>query len=242
MTFTELFEAVETDDSGNFNYHLKRLLDRLVTKEGEYYRLTHGGIQLFSSLQATTYAPGYEESIPLDRPCPLCDEDLEATYREGYLDIGCEDHLLLETYVHPSWIRSLSADEFLRRVSVTLHHQIEAIVTGFCPLCHGSLGHELRTDTEPYPVEYYYPCTQCGTELRLRPQQTVLSHGKVEAFYRERGVEVGETLPWRLYETYGETRVVSEDPPHVEFDLDVEGDTAVVTVDGRGTVVSFDGP
>jgi hypothetical protein len=242
MTFTDLFEAVETDDSGNFNYHLKRLLDRLVTKEGGYYRLTHGGVQLFSSLQATTYAPGYEDAIPLDQSCPRCEKDIRATYREGYLDIGCDDHLLLETYVHPTWIRSLPPEEFLRRVSVILHHQIEEIVTGFCPLCHGSLGYELRTDAEPYPIQYYYPCTQCGTELRLRPQQTVLNHATVEAFYRERGVELRETPPWRLYETYGETRVVSEAPPHVEFDLDVQGETAALTVDGQGTVVSFDGP
>jgi DNA-binding transcriptional ArsR family regulator len=242
MTFTELFEAIETDDSGNFNYHLKRLLDRLVTKEGEYYRLTHGGIQLFSSLQATTYAPGYEEVIPLDQSCPLCQGALRATYREGYLDIGCEDHLLLETYVHPTWIGSLSTDEFLRRVSVILHHQIEEIVTGFCPLCHGALGCELRTDAEPYPVQYYYPCEQCGTELRLRPQQTVSCHVSVQAFYRERGIELRETPPWQLYETYGETTVRSEDPPRVEFDLDVGGETAVLTVDGRGNVVSFDRP
>src|SRR6056297_348181 len=60
MTFSELFAAVDTDDSGNFNYHLKRLLGSLVTKDGEYYQLTHGGVQLFSSLQATTYAPDHE--------------------------------------------------------------------------------------------------------------------------------------------------------------------------------------
>ncbi len=65
---------------------------------------------------------------------------------------------------------------------------------------------------------------------------------RLEAFYRERGVELRETPPWQLYETYGETRVVSTDPPHVEFDLHVEGETAVVTVDGRGNVVDFDRP
>lgn len=240
MTFSELFEAVDTDDSGNFNYHLKKLLDSLVTKDGERYCLTHGGVQVFSSLQATTYAPGYEsQSIPLDQSCPLCANALAATYEEGFLEIGCEDHVVLEIYVHPSWIDSLSTDDFLARVSLLFHHYIEKIVDGFCPLCHGALGYELRTDDDPYPIQYHYPCRQCGTELRLRPQQTVLRNVRIESFYRERGIELHETPPWELYETCGDTWVV-DDGPHTGFELVVAGDTARVAVDGMGAVLSFE--
>ncbi len=240
MTFSDLFAAVDTDDSGNFNYHLKRLLGRLVTKDGESYQLTHGGVQLFSSLQATTYAPDHERrSLSLDQSCPLCENPLVATYEEGFLAIGCGEHVIIEIYVHPSWIESLSIEEFLDRVSLLLHHHIEKIVDGFCPLCYGPLGYELRRDDDPYPIQYHYPCQQCGTELRLRPQQTVLSHVDVASFYRERGIELHETPPWELYETYGDTWVV-DDGPHAGFELVVAGDVARVTVDGLGAVLSFE--
>jgi len=240
MTFTELFEAVSRDDSGNFNYHLKRLLDRLVTKTGERYRLSHGGVQLFSLLQATTYAPGYQEVIPLDLSCPLCEQEVVGTYREGYFDIGCDGHLLLETYVHPTWIESLSTDEFLRRAGILLHHQIEKIASGFCPLCNGSVGFTLQTDDDPYPIQYHYPCKQCGTELQLHPPQTVFHCVEIGQFYRNQRVELRETPPWELYETFGEMTMVNEDRAHVRFDLTVDGDTAVVTVDGQGNVLSLE--
>jgi hypothetical protein len=241
MSFSELFAETTTDDSGNFTYHLKRLCDQLVTKEGERYRLTHGGIQLFSLLQATTYAPEHEyEEIPLGRACPLCPAELTATYQEGYLEIGCEEHLVLEIYVHPNWVESLSTDAFLDRVSLLFHHHVEKIAAGICPLCWGGLGHGLRTDEDPYAIEYHYPCSQCGTELRLLPPQTVMHHPRVEAFYREHGIELRDTPPWELYETYGEMRVVSADESRVEFDLRVDGDVAVSTVDERGHLVGFE--
>ncbi|WP_135306441.1 winged helix-turn-helix domain-containing protein [Haloarcula amylovorans] len=241
MTFSDLFAEAATDDSGNFNYHLNRLLDRLVVKEGECYRLTHGGIQLFSLLQATTYAPEHEHrTIQLDRNCPLCPADLSATYREGYLEIGCGDHLVLEIYVPPSWIESRSTDAFLDCVSLLFHHHIEKIAASICPLCWGALGHGLRTDEQPYPLQYYYPCSQCGTELRLVPPQTVMHHREVEAFYRDRGIELRETPPWKLYDTYGEMRVLPGADARVEFELSVKGDTTVMTVDGRSNLLAFE--
>lgn len=241
MAFSELFSEATTDDSGNFNYHLKRLLDRLVVKEDDCYRLTHGGVQLFSLLQATTYAPEHEyEEVSLGRGCPQCCAPLTATYQEGYLEIGCEEHHVLEIYVHPSWIDSLSTEVFLDRVSLLFHHHIEKIAAGICPLCWGTIGRGLRTDEETYPIQYYYPCKQCGTELRLLPPQTVMHHSRVEAFYREHGIELRDTPPWELYEMYGEMRVVSAAESHVEFDLHVEDDVVVSTVDGRGNLLSFE--
>lgn len=241
MTFTDLFESVGTDDSGNFNYHLNRLIDRLVTKEGEYYRLTYGGVQLFSWLQAATYAPGYAyDAIPLDHQCPLCENELTATYEEGHMDIGCEDHWLLGTYVHPRWVESLSTDELIQHVSLRLQHHIELIANRICPLCSGTLERFLRTDHDPYPIQYHYPCTQCGAEPRLRPPQTVMRDVRVEQFYRERGVELHETPPWKLYATYEDSQVVSEDSLHVRCELVVDGDAGFVTVDGLGNVISFD--
>lgn len=241
MSFSDLFAETSTDDSGNFNYHLNRLLDQLVVKQGECYRLTHGGIQLFSLLQATTYAPEHEHrTIQLGRDCPLCPADLTATYREGYLEIGCREHLLLEIYVPPNWIESHSTDAFLDRVSLLVHHHVEKIAASICPLCWGALDHGLQTDEHPYPIQYHYPCSQCGTDLGLVPPQTVMHHPEVERFYRDRGIELRETPPWELYDTYGEMRVLPGDDARVEFELSVEGDVVVGRVDGRGNLLAFD--
>ena len=243
LTFSVLFEAVETRDSGNFNYHLKRLLDRLIKKDGECYQLTSGGEQLFSWLQATTYAPGIEyKSVSLDEECPLCEKNLVATYEEGHMDIGCGDHWLLGTYIHPGWVKRLPVDELVGALSLSLQQDFETVVHGICPLCGGSLGLFIRNDHDPYPVQFHYPCEQCGVEPRLRPPQTVWRNVQVEEFYRERGIELHETPPWELYDTYENIESVSTEPPRAEFDISVAGKTAHLTVDGRGSVISFEGP
>jgi hypothetical protein len=45
MSFAELYEAISIDDSGNFSYHLNKLLGTFVRKEGEEYLLSHAGEQ-----------------------------------------------------------------------------------------------------------------------------------------------------------------------------------------------------
>nr|WP_276277426.1 hypothetical protein [Halomicroarcula sp. SYNS111] len=74
----------------------------------------------------------------------------------------------------------------------------------------------------------------------MLPPQTVMHNPSVEAFYREHGIELRETPPWELCETYGEMRVVSGDESRVEFDLRLGDAVAVSTVDGRGTLLSFE--
>jgi hypothetical protein len=38
MPFSELYEAVDVDDPGKFNYHRKKLLGRFVRKDEDGYR------------------------------------------------------------------------------------------------------------------------------------------------------------------------------------------------------------
>lgn len=46
LTFSQLYERVDIDDSGRFNYHLKRLRDELVERREDGYTLTPLGIYL----------------------------------------------------------------------------------------------------------------------------------------------------------------------------------------------------
>ena len=44
VPFSELFEAVGVDDSGQFNYHLGKLRERFVTRRETGYELTPVGL------------------------------------------------------------------------------------------------------------------------------------------------------------------------------------------------------
>lgn len=43
LTFSQLANGIEVDDTGRLNYHLNRLRERLVTKQDDAYVLTEEG-------------------------------------------------------------------------------------------------------------------------------------------------------------------------------------------------------
>lgn len=247
LSFSELFDAVDGEDSGNFNYHLKRLLGTVVEKTEDRYRLTYGGLQVFGWLHASTYAPAAESGpIPVGDPCPRCGDPVRGVYEEGKLEFGCERHQLIASFVPPAWLSALEPDALVRNVTLTLHHDLELLAHGICPCCRGSVTPRLRTDHEHYRVQFHYPCSACGLDGQLLPALPVLRAPRVARFYADNGIEVRRTPPWRLYETFESVTVRDESAPAVAVDLAVADARARVTVDGTSDPVAFervsDGP
>lgn len=58
LPFSALYDRVGGDDSGRFNYHLKRLREGLVEKRGDGYALTPLGVRLASLVADGGPAPG----------------------------------------------------------------------------------------------------------------------------------------------------------------------------------------
>jgi len=76
LSFSELREAVGIRDSGQFNYHLGKLVGQFVRETDDGYTLTRAGIQINGAIEAGAYTVEASlDPIDLDSPCPTCDSD-----------------------------------------------------------------------------------------------------------------------------------------------------------------------
>lgn len=84
LAFSELFDRLEVSDSGQFNYHLDKLVPRFVERSDETYRLTQTGFKLIQTVMAGT---GVTESrmdkTTVDRDCPFCEHPVQLRARTG---------------------------------------------------------------------------------------------------------------------------------------------------------------
>jgi len=73
LAFSALYDAVDVDDSGRFNYHLDKLVGQFVAKTDDGYEFTAAGVRVNGAIEAGSYATtGAMEPIPLESACPTC--------------------------------------------------------------------------------------------------------------------------------------------------------------------------
>ncbi|WP_372913058.1 winged helix-turn-helix domain-containing protein [Salinigranum sp.] len=83
VSFSALFDRVDADDSGGFNYHLDRLVGHFVDKTTAGYELRQAGRRVVEAVLsgAVTDAPVVERTR-LDQPCHYCGAPIEVSYRQ----------------------------------------------------------------------------------------------------------------------------------------------------------------
>jgi len=82
LPFSELRERVGVRDSGQFNYHLERVVGHFVRKGEEGYALRQAGRRVVEAILsgAVTEAPVVEPTR-IDHPCHYCGSPVEVSFR-----------------------------------------------------------------------------------------------------------------------------------------------------------------
>lgn len=243
LGFADLRRAAGVPDSGNFNYHLDRLVGRFVAHEAAGYRLTYAGVEVAAAVAAGAYdAPEDRGPEPVDAACPLCDRDLAARYEDGVLAVTCEAGHRVPADGLPAGV---VADRSLREAAGLLDRRtrrhVRAVLAGDCPLCSGPVslaGERLSGDQPPVPVLYSGTCERCGMPYDLTAGAAVVEHPAVTAFHWEHGVDPRERRYWEFPFVTGEnTAVASSEPLRVTVDVSLEGaETLVLTLDDEAAV------
>jgi hypothetical protein len=83
LSFSALFDRVDVDDSGGFNYHLDKLVGHFVARTDDGYALRQAGRRVVEAVLsgAVTDAPVVERTR-LDQPCHYCGAPIEVSYRQ----------------------------------------------------------------------------------------------------------------------------------------------------------------
>ena len=92
LAFSDLFDRMEYEDSGNFSYHLDILDGHFVRKTGEGYALQRAGARIVEAILsgAVTDSPVVERT-PVETPCFLCGGQMEVSYRQESVRVFCLD-------------------------------------------------------------------------------------------------------------------------------------------------------
>jgi len=249
MSFAELYEAVEMDDSGNFNYHLNKLLGTLIRKEGGQYLLSHAGEQLFGSIQAGTYhTRATVEPTAVGGTCQLCGGELMFEYKRELVRVYCDECGAGRSFPFPPGCLPDYEIAELPAVSARWYRtHVKRVLDRFCPLCAGEMDgkliHGVNEDSDPpEPSLAKFTCTTCGKQVRLTGATIATFHPVFEGFLFEHGFDTRcgpHSEVWAaLDETTETTR--TRDPLSVEVTFIHDGEAVSGLVEADASVTNVE--
>ncbi|ERG89895.1 MAG: hypothetical protein J07HX5_02068 [halophilic archaeon J07HX5] len=247
MSFGDLRAAVGADDSGQFNYHLSKLVGPYVEQTDEGYVLTPAGYEVSAAVLAGSHAESEIGPVEgaLGYDCPLCETRLRAHYDDGYVSVLCpEDGYLFGNTVPPAAVVGHDIETVVILAVQDLQRTVETAAAGVCPECYSNVKTTLPTESPRLTGDTYrsedgvyarFECDYCGLTFDTRAATVILGHPAVVSFYYDHDVDVRERGYTETKDTV-ET-VLSEDPPRTQVELNFEDDRLVAVLDGDARLV-----
>lgn len=243
LSFSQLYDAVPIDDTGNFNYHLTQLTGSFVRKQDGIYKLTPAGTEMVGALVAGTFDADLSiNPIPTDWECLQCD---------GHFTVRCVDkraHLRCDTCgsgstfsVPPNAVESISKEDLPTTLIQWYRTQMQHLRSGFCHRCSSQTDRRLVEGVDPdadtpTPSVVRFDCRCCGASASMSGATLVTFHPVVEGFFRQHGLETNRQHPTQVWRALDSSAVqtVSENPLEVEvhFSMGEETVSAVITATG----------
>lgn len=92
LTFSELYDRVGGTDSGNFNYHLEKLLGHFLEATDDGYGLRRAGERVVEAVVsgAVTDTPVIEPT-QIEWPCSQCGTQIVVSYQEEWVAATCPE-------------------------------------------------------------------------------------------------------------------------------------------------------
>lgn len=258
MPFSELYESVDIRDSGQFNYHLDKLLGQFVTKtENGGYGLTEAGRQINGAIEAGAYTTsGGVDAIPLEQDCGICGGVRTVSYRDERITVGCDSCDAVSVFAVPPSVFAgydreeipLIAGQYLRVSSIRIN-------SGFCSYCYGPVERTvcpvsesvvfdgpkdmetMEFDATAYPI-VQYECRQCGTKPTNALSVALLDHPAVVSFYNNHNIDIRAQPIWEFSPPRAEDQEIrSKDPFRASYTFGVNSEELTVVVDESLSVV-----
>ena len=246
MSFSTLYDHVDVDDTGRFNYHLSQLVPHFVAKREEGYGLTGAGRRLARAVAAGTFTDVPRlEPFAIDGRCYACDDDaLEASYDDEAFAIRCRhcDELILDVHVPPTVVRGRSPSEVVDAFERWSKLQVDQARHGICPDCGGAVESAVATDVASeieFDAAPTFTCSVCGRRAVTSVGALAARHPAVREFHDERGESLDDRRYWEIdqYVAGQHVEVRSRDPWLFCVSFHAAGDACHVEIDGTLEVV-----
>lgn len=251
LSFSELHDAVDIGDSGQFNYHLDKLVGQFVQKTDEGYSLTEPGRQINGAIEGGSFtASSSMAPIELDPACPTCGGQRTLTYDDDRVLVECNSCDARAIFgVPPAAFADREREEIPTVASRYLRAELSRLDNGFCPYCDGRVERHVGPPEPDEPLDgvdeqspvIRHECQQCGAEPTSGLTIGLFSHPAVVSFYHDHGVDIRERPVWE-FPVFGSEaeRIEGEEPFRASATFTVDGDELTITVDDRFEVVDID--
>lgn len=255
LSYSELREAVGERDSGKFNYHLSKLVDRFVEHADDEYRLRYAGHRVIDAIQSGVFHETPTVGpVELDATCPSCGSPLTFDYADHNGSVRCPDcgTSVLDYAFDPGGVAERTPDEVVDAFDRRTRHFWRFALSGVCVVCAGRVEGDLRLnpnetlDDDHYladhPAVISLSCRRCSFYSHLPVGVTLLSHPAVPGVLYDHGVDVRERPLWELDFVVDPSNVAvrEADPPSVAITVRAGRETLWVRVDDALTVRSIE--
>ena len=253
LPFSELFAAVDIDDSGQFNYHLDKLVGTFVAETADGYELTQAGVQINGAIHAGIYTLSAEiEPITLPDHCQSCGGEQEFRYEDETVVVSCNScEIVTRVGVPPGTFAEYDREEMPDVAERYLRSVLYHVTRGFCPICDGSVEPSVAPLRESVPdgeldgptgdVPWLrYECQQCGSELESGLVAALVFHPAVVSFHYDRDTPLGGGSVWEFVGAGldpDRARVRDDSSFRAEVRYPADGTELVVVVDETLSVV-----
>lgn len=92
VPYSKLFDQTAIDDSGNFSYHLQKLIGPFVRKTDDGYEPKQTGTNVMRAVVEGTVIddPSFGPT-PIDSACPICGGAIEIAYWDELMTVSCTE-------------------------------------------------------------------------------------------------------------------------------------------------------
>jgi len=213
LSFSELYDRVDVDNTSKLSYHLGELADTFLRKTEDGYALTHAGEYLIRFVLSGNYGtPEGFGPTEVEGRCPHCGAtDLVAQlFRRQYFFVQCGDceRPVAGLPTTPAQTRGWDEDRYVEAVKRTHAAQVRQMQRGVCPTCSGRVTAEV-IDAEDIPIPEVSLAVDLGCEACLRRYSmplayVVAQHPASVAFHWDRGLDVTRLGFWEYHEPFYE--------------------------------------
>jgi DNA-binding transcriptional ArsR family regulator len=252
-TFSELREAVGMRDSGQFNYHLDKLVGRFVRRTDDGYELTLAGMSVNGAIEAGAFTmDGRLDPVDLEEPCPVCGGDRTFSYEDEEAHVSCADCSFgLAAPVPPGVFVDCTPGEAPAVASRYFRTMLRQVADGFCWHCEGPVTLSVRpfaatgdgdlpADVSDVPVARF-ECERCGHVVTSDLGSVFVDHPAVAGFYLDRDAG-GRDTPFGTFDTLDPDRseLRERDPLRASVTFPADDDALTLVVDSDGEVVAVE--
>lgn len=261
LPFSELRDRVGVRDSGQFNYHLGKLVGHFVRQTDDGYQLSEPGRRVIEAVLsgAVTEVPD-PEPTQLDMPCPYCGASVRVTYETTSprpVQVSCTECAGAAEWIDPfepgqigtlrfspAGLEGRSPSELLQAAVTREHLELLAALHNVCPRCTATIEHSLdiceshdssdglcEECNRRYVARLSSRCRNC----LFRPEAgnaVSLALGTVDMLAFLANHGINPlTDPWGTVLHGAEEEVLSTDPFKVRYTFTIDDDSLTVTVD-----------